>query len=146
MPKIKRNKNHICKDCGAKFSRRYQLKQHMKLQLSNEKFKCNKCPVSFRSLDCLVVHASTHSESYCQEVKKIRHSNQLVVDLTLDDESTENQSNEIDDFNLIEFLLSDTYKYTGNDKEVLKLMNPIVCSTHFCNFSRILERTDYTVR
>ena len=124
MPKVKRNDKHICVHCGARFSRRYQLKQHMKSESSDRKYKCEKCSANFRNLDCLVVHSKVHSESYCQEVKEIRHQDQLVVDLPLNDEKGENHiSDETDDFNLIEFLLSDTYKYLGNDEEVLKLLN-----------------------
>ena len=130
MPNLKANKNHICRHCGAKFSRSHQLKQHMKPEVSNKKYKCEKCSATFRNLDCLVVHSKVHSESYCKEVKEIRHQEQLVVNLPLNDEKGENHiSDETDDFNLIEFLLSDTYKYLGNDEEVLKLINPTGEST-----------------
>ena len=97
------------------------------------RYDCEICNKVLFSWDCLVRHAQQHGESYCQKVKMQRHQ-QNLVDLTIgnnetefDDNSAEN-ADRSDDFNLVEFLLNDSYVYTGNDKDVIDLMNQNVSS------------------
>lgn len=61
-------KSHLCDNCGLKFLGISELRNHIRTTHTNElPYTCHLCPRSYRSLQSLKVHLTSHSGSFCSD-------------------------------------------------------------------------------
>uniref|UniRef100_A0A1B6DUM5 C2H2-type domain-containing protein n=1 Tax=Clastoptera arizonana TaxID=38151 RepID=A0A1B6DUM5_9HEMI len=127
--KIHGGKQFECNECGAKFSRKDTLEQHLFKHKPNHQFECNKCNKKFSMMKKLKKHMVTHSNRSkhisCQHCDKVFfYKNSMVVHM----------ESHFKKFTCDKCNLEFSSKLTLNNHMVRHLNNIFKCTICDCKF------------